>query len=291
MRTKPVLLLAVGAAFLLASGSSAASPLRGIPPAALGEDVGPAIDAILDEYQQAIDACMEAARAAKTDEERNKVYEDSYPKAETYAERLWKLVDRQPEDPGCAKALGWIFGNTGDARASELLLSKHVDSEEAGIACLSYGQQNAGARPTLEGVLARAKQPATRGMASFALGQHLIELAKWAEDAQAANDEKRGTLAAQFGEAAVIEWMDAEPAELRKQGEALLQRVADEFASVAHPYEGTLGAAAEAFLFELRRLQIGMVVPEIEGEDIGGVSFKLSDYRGKVVVLDFWGHW
>jgi hypothetical protein len=38
-------------------------------------------------------------------------------------------------------------------------------------------------------------------------------------------------------------------------------------------------------------LEIGKVAPDIEGEDIDGVKFKLSDYRGKVVVLDFWGHW
>ena len=36
---------------------------------------------------------------------------------------------------------------------------------------------------------------------------------------------------------------------------------------------------------------IGEVAPEIEGEDLDGVPFKLSDYRGKVVVLDFWGNW
>ena len=43
--------------------------------------------------------------------------------------------------------------------------------------------------------------------------------------------------------------------------------------------------------FEAERLQIGMVAPDIEGEDLDGVAFKLSDYRGKVVVLDFWGFW
>lgn len=40
-----------------------------------------------------------------------------------------------------------------------------------------------------------------------------------------------------------------------------------------------------------KHLQIGMVAPDIEGEDLEGVPFKLSDYRGKVVVLDFWGDW
>ncbi|MBL8857631.1 MAG: redoxin domain-containing protein [Planctomycetes bacterium] len=36
---------------------------------------------------------------------------------------------------------------------------------------------------------------------------------------------------------------------------------------------------------------LGKLAPEISGEDIDGKPFKLSDYRGKVVMLDFWGHW
>ncbi|HEV3444883.1 MAG TPA: redoxin domain-containing protein [Gemmataceae bacterium] len=31
--------------------------------------------------------------------------------------------------------------------------------------------------------------------------------------------------------------------------------------------------------------------PDIAGIDFDGKKFKLSDYRGKVVVLDFWGNW
>lgn len=38
-------------------------------------------------------------------------------------------------------------------------------------------------------------------------------------------------------------------------------------------------------------LAVGQPAPEIAGVDIDGAPIKLSDYRGKVVVLDFWGHW
>jgi len=38
-------------------------------------------------------------------------------------------------------------------------------------------------------------------------------------------------------------------------------------------------------------LEPGKLAPDIEGEDIDGQKFKLSEYRGKVVLLDFWGHW
>jgi len=36
---------------------------------------------------------------------------------------------------------------------------------------------------------------------------------------------------------------------------------------------------------------IGEPAPEIVGVDLEGVEFKLSDYRGKVVMLDFYGDW
>jgi hypothetical protein len=38
-------------------------------------------------------------------------------------------------------------------------------------------------------------------------------------------------------------------------------------------------------------LEVGMLAPEIDGEDLDGARFRLSEYRGMVVVLDFWGNW
>jgi cytochrome oxidase Cu insertion factor (SCO1/SenC/PrrC family) len=36
---------------------------------------------------------------------------------------------------------------------------------------------------------------------------------------------------------------------------------------------------------------IGQLAPDIDGEDLEGKRFRLSDYRGQVVVLTFWGDW
>jgi len=51
---------------------------------------------------------------------------------------------------------------------------------------------------------------------------------------------------------------------------------------------GGLGGAAPA---QPVRLKPGDRAPEIEGGDLGGKPMKLSDFRGKVVVLDFWNDW
>jgi cytochrome oxidase Cu insertion factor (SCO1/SenC/PrrC family) len=34
--------------------------------------------------------------------------------------------------------------------------------------------------------------------------------------------------------------------------------------------------------------RVGSAAPEIKGIDADGTPFQLSDYRGKVVLLDFW---
>ena len=48
---------------------------------------------------------------------------------------------------------------------------------------------------------------------------------------------------------------------------------------------------ARGSIFELENLQVGMIAPDFEQIDQDGKSWKLSDYRGQVIVLDFWGFW
>ncbi len=53
----------------------------------------------------------------------------------------------------------------------------------------------------------------------------------------------------------------------------------------------TLRQVAESRLDDRNNLAEGSPAPEIEGADLEGRPRKLSDYRGKVVALVFWGSW
>ena len=65
---------------------------------------------------------------------------------------------------------------------------------------------------------------------------------------------------------------------------------ANEYADVKFR-SGSVGETAKAGLYETRHLNVGRVAPDIEGRDQNGKQFKLSDYRGKVVLLYFWSEY
>lgn len=68
------------------------------------------------------------------------------------------------------------------------------------------------------------------------------------------------------------------------QAEAWYKKVISEFPD---------SKTAEKARTQLDGLQVavGRIAPDFETTDVDGTPFKLSDYRGKVVVMDFWGFW
>ncbi len=78
----------------------------------------------------------------------------------------------------------------------------------------------------------------------------------------------------------------------------LLKRCAGEFKDVqlSFEYENqeveySLADLAKPTIFAMEHLSEGTKAPEISGSDVDGKPFKLSDYRGKVVVVDFFADW
>lgn len=76
----------------------------------------------------------------------------------------------------------------------------------------------------------------------------------------------------------------------QKTCEAALGFLKNQYAAV--PYDGgTFGEAADESLYFYKNLAIGAPAPVMVGEDADGAVFRLTDYRGKVVMLRFWGDW
>jgi peroxiredoxin len=75
---------------------------------------------------------------------------------------------------------------------------------------------------------------------------------------------------------------------LRERAIRLYQRVIDEYSDITHWDGESISVLAENQLFELKELQVGAQAPEIEGVDLAGKPMKLSEYRGKVVVIHYW---
>ena len=179
-----------------------------------------------------------------------------------YAPRFLELAKDHPSDTVAFDALSWIvtaagrFGGKESGEAIELLATNHVDDERLSVICERLRLSRLRAVPGfLETILEKSPHRNVQGLACYSLATQLKMSAA-----------------------------------TKARAEKLLERIVAEYADVPCR-SGTLGAVVRAELFEARNLVVGKEAPDIVGKDLEGVEFKLSDYRGKVVVLDFWGNW
>jgi hypothetical protein len=258
--------LAGAAALLLAVSLARAldEPKKDKPP---GKPASPAeqVQAVMKDFQAAERNFMNRYRSAKTPEERQKLLAER-PKRDQFAQQLLDLAEKFSKEPAALDALvGAVSlgeGSPIQEKALEKLLQDPVTSDKLGPVCGQLAYSDAGsAEKLLRAVLAKNPHRDVQGQACLALAQYLKNLG-----------ETRGNA----GQAA--------------EAEKLFDQVLAKYADVRSG-RGTLGDTAKGELFELRNLGLGKEAPEIEGEDVDGKKFKLSDYRGKVLVLDFWGHW
>ena len=93
-----------------------------------------------------------------------------------------------------------------------------------------------------------------------------------------------------YGKEYLAELLRQDRARAIKEIEAVLEQAAEKYGDVKLPGGDTVAERAKGALFEILNLSIGQQAPDIIGEDQDGKRFKLSDYRGKVVLLDFWSY-
>jgi hypothetical protein len=254
------------------------------------------IAAIDAELQAGLKTFYAAYDAAKTDEEKSTAYKDRYPKPETWFPRLFEIARSDPKGPGAEAALIWIVthdrAGKGTPQALDVLERDHLESERLGdIAEVVGSRPSARSERFLKLIEEKSPHRSVKGRALYAragLKKNLSEFSRFVSTLQG-DALKEFEDEHQPEDLALFRSVDAD--KTAKEVEELLVLVKDRYADVDAPYGGTLGDRAGGDLFEIRFLAIGKVAPDIEGEGIDGRPLKLSDFKGKVVVLDFWGNW
>jgi len=171
------------------------------------------------------------------------------------------VVAANADEPANFDAIMWITmnmaGSDTGTKAMDTLFEKYIENEQMVTLCAVLAQgrmpvKNPEAK--LEQLIEKSPHEAVRASATMALAKNV-------------KDETRA--------------------------EELYESLIANYGDLTSPMTRgkTFKEAADNALFQLKYLSIGKIAPDIEGEDLDGVAFKLSDYRGKVVVLDFWGDW
>lgn len=178
-------------------------------------------------------------------------------------------------------------GNPG-GRTVALLLRDHVRSARLVPICqhMSYGLRTE-YETFLKRVVEENPDEETRGVACLSLAQftnaRLLKL-----DVFGARPELAARYAQLLGKDSFDALRRRDRAEAGAEVEALFTKAAESYGDVKHPYGGTIGEKARSELFELRHLVVGKTPPDIVGVDQDGSPLTLSEYRGRVVLLDFW---
>ena len=250
-------------------------------------------EVIRNEYEQAQQEFRAAYQKATTEDERRKA-DESRPAAEKYVARMMELVESAPDDPGAVDALVWVVtfgGQTKEAdQAIERLARDHAQDIKAGqvIGRLAHYMSPA-AEHLLRAIAKKNPDRAVQGRAFLTLARLLKDEAPLVRQLKL-NKEFAARLTKEYGPERTEALRAKDPDALAKEAESLFEAVVEKFGA-ASDREGDLARAAEAELHEIRGLAIGKTAPEITGEDLNGRPMKLSDYRGKVVVLVFCGDW
>jgi hypothetical protein len=254
--------------------------------------------ALLKEFGEAAQANWKAA----TDEERKQ----AAARVEPLPLKLLELADKNPKEPWTLDALtqvitveywldnysshpGW-GKDSRQARAIAILLRDHVRSDKLGETCkrVQFGFRKE-CETFLRTVLEKNPHKDVQGQACLRLAQFLngrLHRLDLLTDQPVVNRRYEGLYGRDYLDTLRRQDRATAVAEI----EAVFEQAAEKYGHVKLSSGGTVGDNAQMELFAIRHLAVGKEAADIEGPDQNGVRFKLSDYRGKVVLLYFWQH-
>jgi hypothetical protein len=239
-----------------------------------------------------------------SDTERLKFVGSVYKRRNALALKFLELAEKYPNDPIALDALmqavwqvnttpwpiEFVGEDTASARALELIQRDHIRSDKLGPLCQRVAN---GFRKEYEeflrAVMSKNPHRNVQATACLSLG-HFLNNRLQRLDLCKEQPELAKEFAGLYGKEYFKQLQRQDREKAIKEVEAVLEQAAEKYGDAMLPGGDAVTARARVELFEIRNLSVDKEAPDIEGEDQDGKRFKLSDYRGKVVLLDFWSY-
>lgn len=224
-------------------------------------------------FQEEMNGLEKKFRAAKTREAQQGVFTEAKELSTLIAGKALAVADEDPKDAvaldAAVLALSTLgqFGAAGAEadKAVKIITENHIDSPKLKDVVRMAGRMGPTGQKLLEAASTKATDKTVKGTALYLIGTGLAEQADDAPNEKAAADLSDRAVKALEEAAAVAP-------DVRVGRETIAESVKNEVTAIK-----TLG--------------VGKPAPEVESTGLDEKKAKLSDYRGKVVLLDIWATW
>jgi RNA polymerase sigma factor (sigma-70 family) len=252
---------------------------------------------LLEEYGAAHRARERAFLEAKADRDRREAYLALGRLDWDDAPRFLEIARKYPGDVTAIDALGWLvasnFTPPESETAADILIRDHLASDRMISVYRQLGltmdpAPASAAERLLRAAAEKAPTDEARGLACLRLANLLRSRADAIRRTRGPEPEPFLELEAlaRAGGQEPVKRPAEDPDRLTAEAVRFYDRAVERYADIPVG-SGKLGEWAAQALFHLRNLAVGKPAPEVEGPDVDGQPLRLSDYRGKVVVLIF----
>ena len=218
--------------------------------------VSESIHTLISGYTEAYKQYLRKLPLAKNSSYRAQIYKER-PKPKKTVDQVIAIAKEHPKEEGVVDGLLWCLKWANNDQIKEIgsLMVKHYkDGKPLAKLARVYSRMRVGGEDGLRKIVEVATDKKVKQGATYLLAEKLMK------------NEKT-----------------------KEEGLTLMKQLLDS-PDVAKN-NPRLRARIKGVVYVHEDLSIGHKVPEIKGVDHEGKEFKLSDYKGKVVLLDFWGYW